>query len=467
MATGVPVLRPAIADERDRYGFWRKGRWRNWSRNVEMRPKEIIRPTRIEELQEAVLKAERIRAVGSGHSISTIAYTEETLVNTDGLSGIVSLDSAQGLVTVHGGTKLRDFNEMITQRGFCIPSTGDTTYQSLAGLLATGTHGTGMKWGSCSDEESLVGMELINPRGEIVRLRADRPEDLPLLRAARVGLGSFGMVHTVTIKVDHLHNLEHVGTTASVDEAWDPAHWRDNDHYEFAYFPFTDRVYQFFRNKTDKLIDATKFKTWFHEIFLENDLAKILLDGTALVPSLMPTVMKAFVNNFPHAREVDRADRVMTIRRKTPTHLMEFALPIENGPAALEAYRDLVDKYARGKGVKRFFPNLPLQIRFVRGDRGTLLSPSEGRDTCWFGLGSYIKHKGWEPIFHEMEKVLLDLGGKPHWGKIFFTNPTGLYGENFAAWEAQRAVFDPHGKFASRYLERIKSLQRIEDDLCF
>ena len=468
LALGARVLEvpSAAADERDAYGFWRKGRWRNWSHNVEMRPKEILRPTRIEQLQEAVLKSPKIRAVGSGHSISTIAYTEDTLVNTDGLSGIVSLDRERGLVTVRGGTKLRDFNEAITRLGFCIPSTGDTTYQSLAGLLSTGTHGTGMRWGSCSDEESLVGMEIVDPRGELVNLNADRPGDLELLRAARVSLGSFGMVNTVTLKVAPVHNLEHVGHKSNVNEAFDPAHLRDNDHYEFAYFPFTDSVYQFFRNRTEKPIDVTKFGTWFHEVFLENDLAKILLGVTSLIPSLNPAVMKAFVNSFPEAREVDRADRVMTIRRKTPTHLMEVALPIENGPQALEIYRGLVEKYAHGKNVDRFFPNLPLQIRFVRADRGTLISCAEGRDTCWFGLGSYIKHRGWEPMFREMEKELIALGGRPHWGKMYFTNPLALH-ERFGEWESIRRKFDPQGKFASRYLERIRTLASSEDGSCF
>jgi hypothetical protein len=453
------LIAPARADERDDYGFWKKGRWRNWSHNVEMKPKHIIRPTRLEELQEAVLKSKSLRAVGSGHSISSIAYTEETLVNTEALAGIVSIDKARGIVRVRGGMKLRDFNEAIAQLGFCLPSTGDTTYQSLAGLLSTSTHGTGMKWGSCSDTHSLVGMQIVNPQGELITLSAEREADLPLLRAARVSLGSFGMTYTVDLKVVPLHNLEHKGQEASVSEAFDPRNWNDNDHYEFAYFPYADRCYQFFRNMTDKPITATRMGTWWHETFMENDMAKILLGVSSSFPSISPSIMKAFVKAFPEEHLIDRADKVMTIRRKTPTHLMEVALPIENGPKALEAYKQLLVKYENlGKHEGRWYANLPLQIRFVRADEGTLISMGEGRATCWFGLGSYIKHKGFEPFFREMEQILISLGGRPHWGKMYFTNSTHSY-PKFGEWEAQRAAFDPKGKFRSRYLERLHGLK--------
>lgn len=453
---GFNPLQRALADERDNYGFMGGGKWRNWTGNVRMKPQRIVRPSTLEELQDVVSKSGKIRAVGSGHSISTIAFTDQTLMNTQDLSGILHVDKERQTIKIRAGTKLHYFNDLAAKHDLVIPSTGDTTYQSLGGLLSTGTHGTGMKWGSCSDEESLVGMELIRPDGSLLSLSQDRAEDREMLAAARVSLGSFGIVYSVTLKLAPLHNLEHQGRKARIEDAFDSSLLEKNDHYEFSYFPYTDQCYQFFRNKTDKPITATPLKTWFNEDFLQNDLAKILMEGLSLVPSKAPDVMKAFVQNFPESQDIDRADRIMTIKRKTPAYLMEFALPIHAGPQAVERYRAVLSDFSKKSGHERFFVTLPSQVRFVRADRGTLISCAEGRDTCWFGLGSHISLKGHEPFFRAMEKELLKLGGKPHWGKCFFENPMDLH-PGFKRWAELQSSFDPAEKFQSDYLKRLKS----------
>jgi L-gulonolactone oxidase len=173
---------------------------------------------------------------------------------------------------------------------------------------------------------------------------------------------------------------------------------------------------------------------------------------------VVPTVTSAFLKAFPERRLVDRCDKVMTIERRVPSYLMEIAIPIEKAAEAVRSFREITLDFAKRPKGERFFVSLPAQIRFIRGDRGTMLSAGEGRDTCWFGVGSYIAFNGSEPFFREMEDMLLALGGRPHWGKLFYRNPRKLY-DRFERFDALRKELDPSGKFENKYITLLSTGQ--------
>lgn len=466
----IAVATPAFADDLavdKEYGFYGRGKasWRNWSQNVLVTPEAVARPTNLEQLRQVVRSARRVRAVGSGHSITALAPSECTLIHTGYLDGIRDFETKKRRVSVRGGMKLRAFSNALADLGYALPSTGDTFYQSLAGLLSTGTHGTGMKWGSCSDETSLVGLTMVLADGSVLTLDDDVPDDRPLLEAARVGLGALGIIYSVTLKVDELHNLEHCAEKLTLDKALCPDHLDDNDHYEFAYFSHLPEpsCYAFFRNRTNASRSA--ITNWpalvrkaFNDRILENALPDIVFRALRNRPELVPRIHQFVMNGLKDAHEIDRCDRIMTIPRETPAYLSEFAIPIERTREAAEAFKDLTQKFKNKPAGERYYVNLPAQVRFVRGDCGTLISPGQGRATCWFGVGSSTYFHGEEPFFCEMEQALLDLGGRPHWGKMFRQNPRKLY-PRFAEYEAIRQKLDPGNKFANPYIERLVGLR--------
>ena len=153
--------------------------------------------------------------------------------------------------------------------------------------------------------------------------------------------------------------------------------------------------------------------------------------------------------------DIGRCDHIMTMPRTVPSYLMEYAIPIDKAQKAIEAFTDLTFSLQQMTNKDdRFYVNLPCQVRFVRGDKGNLISPGAGRDTCWFGVGSFHKFKGSEKFFKPMEKELIKLGGRPHWGKLFYTNPTGQY-KDWNKFDQIRQKLDPKGKFSNRYIERL------------
>ena len=71
-------------------------KWSNCIGNQQVAPFRLLRPTTLDEIVEIVKLAEsqnrKVRAVGSGHSFSDIAITEDYLLDTHGLNKVLPLD---------------------------------------------------------------------------------------------------------------------------------------------------------------------------------------------------------------------------------------------------------------------------------------------------------------------------------------------------------------------------------------
>ena len=69
--------------------------------------------------------------------------TDGTLLSLDALDRVLDVDGT--LVRVEAGIRLKALSRELHMRGLAMPNLGDIDAQSLAGALATGTHGTGTK----------------------------------------------------------------------------------------------------------------------------------------------------------------------------------------------------------------------------------------------------------------------------------------------------------------------------------
>ena len=132
--------------------------WVNWSGSQRATPTRFERPRTRAELAEAVARGPGpVRVAGAGHSFSAGAVTDGTLLSLDALDRV--LDVQDGLVRVEAGIGLKALSRELHARGLAMPNLGDIDAQSLAGALATGTHGTGTKLPNLSGQ--VAGVELI------------------------------------------------------------------------------------------------------------------------------------------------------------------------------------------------------------------------------------------------------------------------------------------------------------------
>ena len=149
--------------------------WQNWSGSVKGQPRQIVMPGSINELKQRVVFARdrrHVRVVGSGHSFTLLVQCDDVLLSLDNLQGIQSIDAEHGTVTVLGGTKLKLLGDTLLAHGLAQENLGDIDVQSIAGAISTGTHGTGISFGSLATQ--IEGITLVTATGELLECSPDQ-----------------------------------------------------------------------------------------------------------------------------------------------------------------------------------------------------------------------------------------------------------------------------------------------------
>ena len=143
--------------------------WTNWARTASATPRRRATPRDEAELASLVAGAAadglRVRAVGAGHSFTPAAVTDGLLLDLDRLSLVerIARDGDAILVTVGAGIRLRRLNEALAAAGLAMRNLGDIDRQSIAGAIATATHGTGLQLGNLAT--AVVAMEIVTEIG--------------------------------------------------------------------------------------------------------------------------------------------------------------------------------------------------------------------------------------------------------------------------------------------------------------
>ena len=164
-------------------------RWRNWAGN-QRATAEAVHPGSADEvaavLTSAAAAGRRVRPIGSGHSFTAIGRPDDVQLVCDGLSGVRSVTD-DGLVTVGAGTTLRRLNLELLRRGWALTNLEDIDGQTIAGALATGTHGTGARFGGLATQVRALELVLGVATRQVVhaarRLIGGRPARAEWLRA--------------------------------------------------------------------------------------------------------------------------------------------------------------------------------------------------------------------------------------------------------------------------------------------
>ena len=145
---------------------------------------------------------------------------------------------------------------------------------------------------------------------------------------------------------------------------------------------------------------------------------------------------------------MDRSFSVFASERRIKFTEMEYAIPRE---AAAEVVPRVLEIAARPEHTLAF----PIEVRFVSADT-PLLSTSHGRDTAYVAVHQDTR-LGWEPYFRQVEKIMDEYDGRPHWGKRHFQTAETL-SNRYPRWDdflAARKRLDPERRFANAYTDRV------------
>lgn len=397
-------------------------------------------------VQRARAANERVKVVGSGHSFTPAAVSDDHMISIGALRGIRSIDRTAKTVVVGAGTTLNELNAMLHSEGLAMANLGDIAYQTVAGAISTSTHGTGVHLPGLAAQ--VVGLRIVDGEGNVVV--ANEHQNPHLFDVARVSVGALGVITECTIKVVdafrlHAHEMPMKldDALANVDELKST-----NDHFEFFWIPHTRWALTKRNNRTtEPLQPLPKVKGWIEKTFMENYAFGALCRVGRIKPSLIPKLATALPSSGSRTY-VNDSYKIFASPRLVRFYEMEHSLPAEHLPDAMRDIRSMVER-------KGYMLNFPVEVRFTASD-DVPLSTSFGRDSAYIAVHVY-KGMEYEPYFRDVEDILRGYDARPHWGKIHHRDAaelSTLY-PRFNDFLAVRDELDPNRTFANRYTDRV------------
>ena len=425
-------------------------RWSNWAGNQQTGTVLLSKPQTESELQQVVQSAQasgrRVKAVGSGHSFTAIAVSEEVLVDLSDYDEIVAIDKINQTVTVQSGIQLSKLNQALYENSLAMQNLGDIAYQTIAGAISTSTHGTGAKFTGIANQ--VVALRIVLADSSIVECSAN--VNAQLFSCARVGLGALGLISTVTLKVVPAFNLAVIEEPMRVDDVLQnlDLHVDSNDHFEFFWVPHTGWALTKRNNRNSLPVEPmSKMSHWYSKTLMENyAFGAVCMLGKAR-PSLIPKLAKALPSSGRNEYS-DASHKVFASKRIIKFYEMEYAIPREACAEALNRVRRMVTDSG-------FFLNFPVEVRFTAPDE-IPLSTASNRESAYIAVHIY-KGMNYVPYFKEVESIMNSYQGRPHWGKLHFQSAATL-ASRYPQWDVFQAVrnqVDPQRMFSNQYLETV------------
>lgn len=409
----------------------------NWAGNITFEAERVAEPTSTAAVSEVVRAAaaagQQVRALGSGHSFNRIADTSGVQISTRGLRSALRIDEDRRWVSIGAGTRYGELAIDLAEHGLALANLASLPHISIAGAIATGTHGSGNTNRSLA--AAVAAIEFVAGDGEVVVLdRADEGFD-----GAVVSLGSLGIVTRVRLDV-----VPHFEVRQRVFEA----------------LPFA-ALLENFDEITGAGYSVSAFTTWAESEVIDQvwvkQLASELAPGdfygavpateamhpirgvSAAACSEQFGVAGPWYERLPHFK--------LEFQPSNGTELQsEYLIPRLRAQDALLALAGIAE---------RIRPHLLVnEVRTVARD-SLWLSPMHGNDVValHFTWRQEPEVAGLLPL---LDEIFEPLGGRPHWGKAFDERvAVAERYPRFGDFTKLVERYDPNGVFANDFTRRV------------
>ena len=407
---------------------------RNWAGNHTYRAAALHRPATLDQVRELVAGAGRLRVLGSRHSFNDIADSAE-LLSLDGLPADVVVDHAAGTVSLAGGLRYGELAEALKAEGLALANLASLPHISVAGAVATATHGSGDANGNLAT--AVTGLELVTASGETLAVSRGDPDFDGMV----VGLGALGAVTRVTLDVEPAYQVRQRAFQGldceRLFERIDEITSAGNSVRLFT--RWNGPVEQVWVKSRVGSAPEEVRGDLFGAVAATEDRHPILgIDPVNCTRQL--GVPGLWSDRLPHFR--------MGFTPSSGEELQsEYHLPRRHAVAALRSLLALA-------GVLQ--PVLQVsELRTVAADR-LWMSPQHGRDTLSVHFTWVPDWTAVRPVLAEVETALAPFGARPHWGKLFLAEAAAiapLY-ERAGDFAGLAGRLDPGGVFANDWLRR-------------
>jgi xylitol oxidase len=372
-------------------------------------------PRTLEQLRRDVAGAESLHVLGSRHSFTGIGDADEH-ITLEMLPADVAFDG--DTVTFSAGMKYGELAAVLKPAGLALHNLASLPHISVAGAVATATHGSGERNGNLAT--AVAALELVTSEGDVVRL-ARGDEDFA---GAVVGLGALGVVTRITLDLEPAYEVatrvfEHVpwgtpvlgaGYSVSVFTRWGE-----------------DMDMVWVKSRTDEPVPdvpGTPATVEHHPL--------PGIGGESCTPQL--GVPGSWSDRLPHFRMEFTPSNGEEIQS-------EYFLARERAGEAIAAMREVAPRILDLLQV--------CELRTIAADE-LWLSPQYGQDTFAIHFTWQRDQAGVERALEHVEEALLPLGALPHWGKLFLAVPRY---ERIGDFVGLMRRYDPRGVFDNAWTE--------------
>jgi xylitol oxidase len=392
----------------------------------------------VDEVRDVVKSCSKLRALGSRHSFNRIADSTQNQISLEHLNKI-DIDDTARTVTVGAGIKYGQLAPVIDGRGYALHNLASLPHISVAGAIATATHGSGIRNGNLAT--AVRALEIVTASGELIQLSRDKDGDQ--FAGAVVGLGALGVVTRVTL--DLLPTFQVAQTVYQNLNFGELAHNFDAIFGAgYSVSLFTDWQHH---QATQVWIKRKLQSGEKHESAAEFYGAKRATEKLHPItghPAESCTeqmgIPGPWYERLPHFK--------MNFTPSSGRELQtEYFVPRERGYDAILAVEKLRDQIT---------PHLFVtELRTIAADH-LWISTAYERD-------SLAIHFTWKPeweavkrILPQIEAQLKPFAPRPHWAKLFTLSPALLQAQyaRLADFKALLKQHDPSGKFRNEFLEQ-------------
>lgn len=409
----------------------------NWSGNITYSTGNVHTAANIDEVRDVVKRCNKLRALGSRHSFNRIADSAENQISLSGLNQI-DIDSSARTVTVGAGDKYGQLAPVIDAKGFALHNLASLPHISVAGAIATATHGSGLHNGNLAT--AVRALELVDANGDLIHLSREKDGDAFL--GAVVGLGMVGIVTRVTLDLQPTYQ---VAQTVYQDLSFSELEHNLDSIFGSGYSVslFTDwqhhRATQVWIKRRLAPGETHNWADQFYNAKRATEKLHPVTGHSAESCTEQMGVPGPWYERLPHFK--------MGFTPSSGRELQtEYLVPRDHAYQAILAVEKLKD---------RITPHLFVtELRTIAADN-LWMSTAYQRD-------SLAIHFTWKPewdavkqILPQIEAQLKPFAPRPHWAKLFTLPPQQLQPQyaRLADFKALAQRHDPAGKFRNEFIE--------------
>jgi xylitol oxidase len=405
----------------------------NWAGNYTYRARRLHRPTTLEQVQEIVALAPRVRVLGSRHSFTGIGDSTE-LLTLDDLPAEVVVDEAARTASFTAGLSYGELAGALSAEAMALANLASLPHISIAGAVATATHGSGDRNGNLAT--AVAAVEMVTSEGELMTADRDDPDFNGLV----VSLGALGAVTRITLDIEPAYDVS--------QRVFEGLSW--------------GTLFEHFDAITASGYSVSVFTVWGESagrVWVKSRGASepagasgALFGATAAAGEHHPIPGLDPVNSTPQlAVPGPWSERLPHFRLGfTPSAgeeiQSEYLVPRRHAVGAIEAVRALA-------GTVR--PLLRIsEIRTIAADE-LWLSPQYGQDTVGIHFTWVRDQQAVERALGKIEAALAPFDPRPHWGKLFLAGADTIAAsyERLGDFTDLVARTDPRGAFRNEWLE--------------